>query len=70
MSKRVPSIVLKDIINCIEHIEQYTQGFSFEDFTANFMAKEACLYNIQIIGEAVPISLMILNKKRSKFLGH
>ena len=40
-------------MNCIEHIKQYTTGLSFDEFSDNFMAVEACLYNIQIIGEAV-----------------
>ena len=53
MSKRLPSIVIKDILRCIDHIQLYTHRFSFEEFSANFMAIEACLYNIQIIGEAV-----------------
>jgi uncharacterized protein with HEPN domain len=53
MSKRVPSIVVDDILYCINHITSYTANLSFEDFTSNFMVIEACLYNIQIIGEAV-----------------
>jgi uncharacterized protein with HEPN domain len=53
MSKRVPSIVINDILYCIDHVTTYTANLSFEDFTSNFMVIEACLYNIQIIGEAV-----------------
>jgi uncharacterized protein with HEPN domain len=53
MSKRVPSIVINDILSCIDHVTTYTAGLSFDDFTSNFMVIEACLYNIQIIGEAV-----------------
>ncbi|HWK02593.1 MAG TPA: DUF86 domain-containing protein [Puia sp.] len=53
MSKRVPSIVVSDIVSCIDHVTTYTAGLSFDDFTSNFMVIEACLYNIQIIGEAV-----------------
>ena len=53
MSKRVPSTVLNDILYCIDHIMIYTASLSFDDFTSNFMVIEACLYNIQIIGEAV-----------------
>jgi len=53
MSKRIPSIVMNDILYCIDHISSYTANLSFDEFTANFMAIEACLYNIQIIGEAV-----------------
>jgi uncharacterized protein with HEPN domain len=53
MSNRVPSVVVNDILYCIDHITSYTANLSFEDFTSNFMVIEACLYNIQIIGEAV-----------------
>ena len=53
MSKRIPSIVVNDILSCIDHVTTYTAKLTFEDFTSNFMVIEACLYNIQIIGEAV-----------------
>jgi hypothetical protein len=53
MSKRTPSIVTGDILRCIEHIEMYTAHLPFDEFSTNFMVIEACLYNIQIIGEAV-----------------
>ena len=53
MSKRVPSIVINDILICIDHIMTYTVNLSFDDFASNFLVIEACLYNIQIIGEAV-----------------
>jgi uncharacterized protein with HEPN domain len=53
MSKRIPSVVINDILFCIDHITLYTANLSFEDFESDFMVIEACLYNIQIIGEAV-----------------
>ena len=53
MSKRVPSIVINDILTCIDHVSTFTANLSFEDFATNFLVIEACLYNIQIIGEAV-----------------
>ncbi|MBN8856273.1 MAG: hypothetical protein BGO55_17305 [Sphingobacteriales bacterium 50-39] len=53
MSKRTPSVVVGDILRSIEHIETYTANLSFNEFSNNFMVIEACLYNIQIIGEAV-----------------
>lgn len=53
MSKRAPSVVISDILRCIDHIQSYTEKFSFDDFSSNFMVVEASLYNIQIIGEAV-----------------
>jgi uncharacterized protein with HEPN domain len=53
MSERKPSVLVKDILNCIDRTSLYTEGLSFQAFATNFMVLEACLYNIQIIGEAV-----------------
>src|ERR1700733_7172050 len=53
MSNRIPSTVIGDILRCIDHVEKYTTNLSFDEFLADFMVIEACLYNIQIIGEAV-----------------
>jgi uncharacterized protein with HEPN domain len=53
MSERKPSTIINDILKCIDHIQVYTADLSFDDFSSNFMALEACLYNIQVIGEAV-----------------
>ena len=53
MSKRIPSVVVTDILRCIDHVESYTAKLSLEDFSSDFMVVEACLYNIQVIGEAV-----------------
>jgi uncharacterized protein with HEPN domain len=54
MPERRSSAIISDILNCIDHINTYTYNLSFDDFSKNYMAVEACLYNIQIIGEAVP----------------
>ena len=53
MSERKPSAYISDILKCIKHIGNYTSSLSFDEFSSNFMIVEACLYNIQIIGEAV-----------------
>ena len=53
MSKRMPSIVLKDMLGHLEHILIYTDKLTYEQFATNFMVVDACLYNIQILGEAV-----------------
>jgi len=53
MPERKSSAIISDILNCIDRISTYTDGLSFDGFSKNFMAVEACLYNIQIIGEAV-----------------
>jgi uncharacterized protein with HEPN domain len=46
MPERKPSALLKDMLICIEHIELYTKELSFQELSKNFMAIEACLYNI------------------------
>lgn len=53
MSDRKPSALITDILSSIGRINSYTDGFSSETFAANYMVVEACLYNIQVIGEAV-----------------
>lgn len=53
MSERKPSLFIKDILRCIDHIQLHTKNLSFEEFSASFLVTEACLYNIQVIGEAV-----------------
>ena len=53
MSNRKVSRIINEILYCIGHLELYTNKMSFEHFSSNFMLLEACLYNIQVIGEAV-----------------
>jgi uncharacterized protein with HEPN domain len=53
MPERKPSAIIKDILTCIDHVQLYTTALTYEDFSNNFMVVEACLYNIQVIGEAV-----------------
>ena len=53
MSERKPSAYINDILKSIQHISDYSGKLTLDDFTSNFMVVEACLYNIQIIGEAV-----------------
>ena len=53
MPERKPSALIDDMLKCILHLREYTSNISFDVFSDNFMIVEACLYNIQIIGEAV-----------------
>jgi len=43
---------LQHINECIEHINDYLNGKSFDDMKANVMCFHAVVYNIMIIGEA------------------
>ena len=52
MSERKSSLVIQDILKCIAHIQLYTDNIEFNKFSSDYMITEACLYNIQVIGEA------------------
>jgi uncharacterized protein with HEPN domain len=43
---------LRHTEECIEHINDYLNGKSFEDMKADMMCYHAVVYNIMIIGEA------------------
>lgn len=43
---------LRHIDECIEHINDYLKGKTFEDMKADVMCFHAVVYNIMIIGEA------------------
>ena len=43
MSERKPSLLIEDILKCIEHIQLYSSKFSFEQFSSNFMVMEAII---------------------------
>jgi uncharacterized protein with HEPN domain len=45
-------LFIEDILTCIEKIERYTKGFSFEEFCKNDMVVDAVIRNFEIIGEA------------------
>lgn len=53
MSERKSSLLIGDILKCIKHIQIYSRGITFDEFSSNFMIVEACLYNMQVMGEAV-----------------
>jgi uncharacterized protein with HEPN domain len=53
MSERSVPVLLQDILTAISRINTYTQGLSFDDFTAQFMTQDAVFRNFTIIGEAI-----------------
>jgi len=55
---------LKDILEAIERIEEYTEGLDFDDFLENKLVQDAVVRRLEIIGEAVKnIPEEIRNKK-------
>lgn len=53
MPERKPAVIMGDILLAISRIQQYTHQVTFDMFCQNFMLAEACLYNLQLMGEAV-----------------
>lgn len=59
MSKRVASLLLEDILECISNIEGYTQGMEQDAFKSDRRTIDAVVRNLEIVGEAannLPIS--------------
>lgn len=52
MKKRNQKLYLKDILDSIQKIEEYTKGLSFGEFSHNKMVIDAVIRNFEIIGEA------------------
>jgi uncharacterized protein with HEPN domain len=46
-------VYLDDIIEAAEQIEQYTSGLSLEAFSKDRKTRDAVLYNLQVVGEAI-----------------
>lgn len=53
MSERNTVILLNDIVEAIQNIFEFTQGFSFEEYCADIKTRHAVEHNFMIIGEAV-----------------
>lgn len=50
--KRKSSFYIKDILDAITKIEEFTEGMGFEDFVADEKTSSAVIRKIEIIGEA------------------
>jgi uncharacterized protein with HEPN domain len=46
------SMRVEDILACIEKIKAYTQGMTYENFSADGKTVDAVIRNLEIIGEA------------------
>lgn len=53
MSKRLPKLLLDDILESGQKILSYTYDMSFEQFTNDSKTLDAVIRNFEIIGEAV-----------------
>lgn len=52
MSKRDLKLLLQDIQECVQRIQEYTEGYTFEDFENDRKTVDAVIRNFEIIGEA------------------
>ena len=52
MSKRDASLLLEDILDCVNNIEGYTRGLAQEAFKEDRKTIDAVVRNLEIIGEA------------------
>jgi uncharacterized protein with HEPN domain len=46
-------VFLKDILQAIKRIEEYTKSLSFEKFCENQLVQDGVVRNLEVIGEAV-----------------
>ena len=61
-------LYLNDILESIEHIQQYINTLTFEEFTKSNMVVDAVIRNFEIIGEAsahVPDDIQIFSPRNS-----
>lgn len=66
MSKRDPSLFLDDMLEALGRIEEYTEGFSQEEFVRDQKTTDAVIRNLEILGEAcgqIPLSARALEKE-------
>lgn len=52
MSKRLPELLIRDILESAAKILAYTEQFSYEEFIADSKTVDAVIRNFEIIGEA------------------
>jgi len=52
MSKRSDIDLLDDIFTCLERIQVYISGLSYDDFASDQKTQDAVIRNIEILGEA------------------
>jgi len=52
MSKRVPELLVADILESCDKILHYTEGMSYDDFISDSKTIDAVIRNFEIIGEA------------------
>ncbi len=49
------NLYLRDILEAIERIEQYTRGMDYRGFTENNLVQDGVIRNLMVIGEATKL---------------
>ncbi|HTB31643.1 MAG TPA: DUF86 domain-containing protein [Bacteroidia bacterium] len=52
MSKRIPSVIIEDILESIGKIMSYTVGMDYDSFLKDSKTREAVYRNFEVMGEA------------------
>ena len=52
MSERSVLLLLEDILEALEKVDRYTQGYSISSFLKDQKTRDAVIRNLEIIGEA------------------
>jgi uncharacterized protein with HEPN domain len=52
MSERAPSILFSDMLDSVNTIFDFTEGFTYEDFINDRKTRDAVVRNLQVLGEA------------------
>jgi len=52
MSERAPETLLRDILEAIRRIGDYSQGLEYDQFVEDTRTQDAVIRNLEIIGEA------------------
>jgi len=52
LKHRSGSLYLQDILEAMTHVEEYTRGFSYDDFIDDTKTVDAVIRNLLVIGEA------------------
>ena len=53
MSKRIPSLLIEDIVECANKIIDFTSSQTFDEFMNDQRTVDAVIRNFEVIGEAV-----------------
>lgn len=52
MSKRSPSLLIEDMLDAVDRVNRYTEGYDYKRFVIDERTIDAVVRNLEIIGEA------------------